>query len=158
MMSVTYQETRFSTVRNFFYKLQNALYRFMYGRNGSDQLNIALLVVYLVLWLVGSLIASILNSGVLYSIVNILMTVLAVIIFLRMLSKNLVKRRAENAKFLAWWYPVKNRLAGAKARHADKAHKYFTCRTCKTICRVPVGKGKIVITCPKCGAQINARS
>ena len=145
-------------MRNFFTKLQNALYRFMYGRNGSDQLNVALLVIYLALWLVGGLIASILNSGVLAAIVNALMSVLAVIIFFRMLSKNLVKRRAENAKFLAWWYPMKNRLAGMKARRADKAHKYFTCRSCKTICRVPVGKGKIVITCPKCGAKINARS
>ena len=145
-------------MRNFFHKLQNALYRFMYGRNGSDQLNIALLVVYLVLWLVGSLIASALNSALLLSVVNFLMTVLAVIIFWRMLSKNLAKRRAENAKFLTWWYPIKNRITGAKARRADKEHKYFTCRTCKTICRVPAGKGKIVITCPKCGAQISGRS
>lgn len=145
-------------MRNFFVKLQNALYRFMYGRNGSDQLNVALLVVYLALWLVGSLIAAILNSGILHLVINALMTVLAVIIFARMLSKNLVKRRAENAKFLAWWNPFKNRLTGMKARRADKDHKYFTCRSCKTICRVPVGKGKIVITCPKCGAQINAKS
>ena len=145
-------------MRNFFSKLQNALFRFMYGRNGSDQLNIALLVVYLALWLVGGLIASILSSSVLAAIVNALMTTLMIIIFFRMLSKNLAKRRAENAKFLNWWYPVKNRLAGIKARRADKAHKYFTCRGCKTICRVPVGKGKIVITCPKCGAKINARS
>ena len=145
-------------MRNFFYKLQNALYRFMYGRNGSDQLNIALLVVYLALWLVGGLIASIFSSSVLAAIVNALMTTLMIIIFFRMFSKNLAKRREENAKFLNWWYPVKNRLAGMKARRADKAHKYFTCRSCKTICRVPVGKGKIVITCPKCGAKINARS
>ena len=47
--------------------------------------------------------------------------------------------------------------AGAKARRADKEHKYFTCR-CGAICRVPVGKGKIVITCPKCGAKIEAKS
>lgn len=145
-------------MRNFFYKLQSALYRFMYGRNGSDQLNIALLVVYLAVWLLGGLLASLLKSSLLVSLVNILMTVLAVVIFWRMFSKNLVKRRAENAKFLTWWYPVKNRIAGVKARHADKEHKYFTCRSCKTICRVPVGKGKIVITCPKCGAQINAKS
>ncbi len=145
-------------MRNFFNKLQNALYRFMYGRNGSDQLNIALLVVYLALWLVGSLVAAIFSSGLLQLVVNVLMSVLAVIIFARMLSKNLARRRAENAKFLAWWYPFKRRLAGMKARRADKAHKYFTCRACKTICRVPAGKGKIVITCPKCGAQINGRS
>lgn len=145
-------------MRNFFYKLQNALYRFMYGRNGSDQLNIALLVVYLAIWLLGSLLASFLKSSLLAGIVNVLMTLLAVIIFWRMFSKKLARRRAENTKFLNWWYPVRNRIAGIKARHADKDHRYFTCRSCKTICRVPVGKGKIVITCPKCGAQISAKS
>ena len=130
----------------------------MYGRNGSDQLNIALLVVYLALWLVGGLIASILSSSVLAAIVNALMTVLMIVIFFRMFSKNLVRRRAENAKFLAWWYPTKNRLKGMKQRHADKDHKYFTCKNCKTICRVPAGKGKIIITCPKCGQQIEGKS
>ena len=145
-------------MRNFFYKLQNALYRFMYGRNGSDQLNMALLVIYLALWLLGGLLASALNSSLLYSVINAAMTVLAVVIFWRMLSKNLTKRRAENAKFLAWWYPTKNRLKGMKQRHADKDHKYFTCKSCKTICRVPAGKGKIVITCPKCGAKISGKS
>ena len=48
--------------------------------------------------------------------------------------------------------------SGAWARHADKEHKYFTCKNCKAICRVPVGKGNIVITCPKCGAQIRAKT
>ena len=48
--------------------------------------------------------------------------------------------------------------ADDKARHADKEHKYFTCKSCKTICRVPAGKGKIVITCPKCGAEIKAKT
>lgn len=44
-----------------------------------------------------------------------------------------------------------------QGRRADKEHKYFTCK-CGAICRVPVGKGKIVITCPKCGAKIEAKS
>ena len=66
--------------------------------------------------------------------------------------------RAENQKFINWWYPIKNRFASAKARRADKDHKYFTCKNCKTICRVPAGKGKIVITCPKCGQKIEGRS
>ncbi len=145
-------------MRNFLYKVQNAMMRFLYGRNGSDQLNTALLVCYLAVWLLGNLLAGLTKSALLAGIVNILMTVLAVVIFFRMLSRNLARRRAENAKFLAWWYPVKNRLAGMKQRRADKDHKYFTCRSCKTICRVPVGKGKIVITCPKCGAKISAKS
>ena len=145
-------------MRNFLYKMHNAILRFMYGRNGSDQLNTALLVCYLAIWILGNILVAITKSSLLASVVNVLMTVLAVAIFFRMFSKNLVKRRAENAKFLAWWYPAKNRLKGAKQRMADKDHKYFTCKSCKTICRVPVGKGKIIITCPKCGAKISTKS
>ncbi len=130
----------------------------MYGRNGADQLNSALLIVYLAVWILGGILAAVIDHPIAHTVVNILMSVLAVVIFWRMFSKNLAKRRGENARFLAWWNPIKNRFVSAKARRADKDHKYFTCKNCKTICRVPVGKGKIVITCPKCGAEINARS
>lgn len=145
-------------MRNFFYRIQNALARFMYGRNGTDQLNIALLVFYLILWLVGGIVIALANVGFLYTLQSLLMTVLAVLILWRTFSRNLSKRRAENQRFLSWWLPLKSRAAGAKARRADKEHRYFTCKNCKTICRVPVGKGKIIITCPKCGAQIHAKT
>ena len=142
----------------FFQKIGNALARFMYGRNGMDQLNRALFWTYLILWLAGSIASGVLQSHLLNTVFNALTWILMVLIFFRMLSKNLYKRRAENQKCVNWWWGVKSRNAGAKARHADKEHKYFTCKTCKTICRVPVGKGKIIITCPKCGAQIEART
>ena len=145
-------------MRNFFYKMQCAMSKMMYGRNGSDHLNVALMVAYLALWLVGGLIAGLLRSNLLASIFNTLQTVVIFVALFRMLSKNLDKRRAENAKFLAWWYPTKNRLTAAKARHQDKDHKYFTCKSCKTVCRVPAGKGKIEITCPKCGGKIAGKS
>ena len=73
-------------------------------------------------------------------------------------SRNLTRRRAENQRLVNWMVADEEQPQGARARHADKAHKYFTCKNCKTICRVPVGKGKIIITCPKCGAQIHART
>ena len=145
-------------MRNFLYKMQCTLSKMMYGRNGSDHLNAALMVAYLALWLVGGLIAGLLRSNLLASVFNTLQTVVIFVALFRMLSKNLDKRRAENAKFLAWWYPTKNRLVGAKARHQDKDHKYFTCKSCKTVCRVPAGKGKIEITCPKCGSKISGKS
>lgn len=141
-------------MRNFFYRIQNAIARFMYGRNGTDPLNMALLVAYMALWLLGSLLVALLDSRLLLHLLNALSLVLAVVLLWRTFSKNLPKRRAENARFLSWWGPVKSRFAGAKARRQDKAHKYFTCKNCKTICRVPVGKGKVEITCPKCGRKI----
>ena len=144
-------------MRSFFYKLSSAMARFMYGRNGTDQLNWAILVMYLVLWVIRILVSA-LDVTVAAMIIDVIMFLLAVVLLWRTFSKNLAKRRAENQRFINWWWPIKNRFAAAKARKADKAHKYFTCKNCKTICRVPAGKGKIVITCPKCGQKIEGRS
>ena len=144
-------------MRSFFYKVSSALARFMYGRNGTDQLNWAILVAYLVLWVIRILVSA-LDVTAAAMIIDVIMFLLAVVLLWRTFSRNLAKRRAENQRFINWWWPIKNRFAAAKARKADKAHKYFTCKNCKTICRVPAGKGKIVITCPKCGQKIEGRS
>ena len=144
-------------MRSFFYKLSSAMARFMYGRNGTDQLNWAILVMYLVLWVIRILVSA-LDVTVAAMIIDVIMFLLAVVLLWRTFSKNLAKRRAENQRFINWWWPIKNRFAAAKARKADKAHKYFTYKNCKTLCRVPAGKGKIVITCPKCGHKIEGKS
>ena len=140
------------------YKFKCAVARFMYGRNGMDQLNVALFRLYIAVWLVGGIVSVVLKSDLIAAVFNGLTWVLFILLFFRMFSKNLSKRRAENQKFMNWWWKEKSKLSGAKARHADKDHKYFTCKSCKTICRVPVGKGKIIITCPKCGAKIEAKT
>ena len=145
-------------MRAFFQKIGYAMARFMYGRNGVDQLNRALAIGYLILVFGGSLLAGILKSEIVATVFTVLENALMILLIFRMLSKNLYKRRAENQKWVNWWWRVKNRNSGARARHADKEHKYFTCKQCKAICRVPVGKGKIIITCPKCGAQIQAKT
>ena len=96
-----------------------------------------------------------------YSVKVIVMSkglALLAVMFFRIVSRNLARRRAENQRFVNWWWRMKSSRQGARERHADKDHKYFTCKNCKTICRVPVGKGKIIITCPKCGAQIHAKT
>ena len=139
---------------SFLQKLRDGIVRFMYGRNGMDQLNQFLfrgaLVVYILYIfmrdnLVGAILSWVVTLGWLY-------------LLFRTFSRNLAKRREENQKFVNWWWGMKNKSAGAKQRHADKDHKYFTCKTCGAICRVPVGKGKIVITCPKCGGEIRAKT
>ena len=142
---------------SFFQKIGNAIVRFMYGRNGMDYLNRTLFWGYIGVFL-AQILFNILRLGVPALICEALLWPLMLLILFRMFSKNLPKRRAENQKFWNWWCGVKSRNAGAKARRADKDHKYFICKTCGTVCRVPVGKGKIIITCPKCGAQIHAKT
>ena len=138
----------------FFQKLKNGIARFMYGRHGLDQLGLALL------W--GAIIIDILSRFIkveaLRTVVALLSTVMAVFAIVRILSKDLAKRRAENGKFLekVWW-PLKRKFQGAKQKQSDKDHKYFTCQ-CGAVCRVPKGKGKIVITCPKCRMEIQGKT
>ena len=141
---------------SFFQKIGNAIVRFMYGRNGMDQLNLVLMWVVLILDVVTMLVQR--NHAAVSMVLYWLSMAGWVYVLFRMFSKNLSKRRGENQKFVNWVWRMKSSRAGAKERHADKDHKYFTCKNCKTICRVPVGKGKIIITCPKCGAQIHAKT
>ena len=142
---------------SFFQKIGNAVVRFMYGRNGVDQLNRVLFWGYIGVFLLRVLLNALRLQAASLACELLLWPLMLLVLF-RMFSKNLPKCRAENQKFVNWWWGVKNRNAGAKARRADKDHKYFTCKTCGTICRVPMGKGKIIITCPKCGAQIHAKT
>lgn len=137
----------------FFQKMGNALSRFMYGRNGVDSLGWASLVLVLLLDTAELLVRG--RSDTARMILSILSFLLMVWTLYRMFSRSLPKRRRENAWFLTKVInPVKNR----KARSQDKDHKYFTCPRCRTVCRVPRGKGKIIITCPKCGSSIHGKS
>lgn len=129
-------------------KFRNALYRFMYGRNGVDALSWALVVLEVVLSLLSSFIHVRGVSQALYFVSTALMFV----VLLRIFSRDLARRQAENAKFLTWWTPKANAIRGARARRADKAHKYVRC-SCGAYCRVPRGVGKIELTCPKCGRK-----
>ena len=143
-------------MKGFFYKVQTAFARFMYGRNGADRLGQAALWGALILNLLSMLLGK--RAPLAATVLYWVSWAGWVYVLFRLFSKNLYKRREENARFLKLWQRMKSGSAGARARHADKDHKYFTCKSCRTICRVPVGKGKIIITCPKCGAQMEART
>ena len=143
----------------FFARMRDAMARFMYGRNGVDQLNIAMLWVSIG----ADLLATILmrqRNGLAYVGLALYYgsVVLWALVLFRMFSRNLYKRQAENQKWLQARSRRRGAASAAKARRADTEHKYFTCKRCKTICRVPVGKGKVIITCPKCGAEIRGKT
>ena len=141
---------------NFFRRMRDGFARFMYGRNGMDQLNLTMLWACIILELISGCVVR--RSGAVGSAMYYVSLGLWIWVLFRMFSRNLYKRQEENRKFLLLRARLRSGSSGARARHADKEHKYFTCKSCKAICRVPVGKGKIVITCPKCGAQIRAKT
>lgn len=117
--------------------------KFMIGRYGPDQLSIALIFLSLLLSIVLFFFPSAVLSYIIY---------LPFILFvIRALSKNIVRRREENNKFLKLWNPVVSWFNKKQYRLKDsKTHRYYRCPSCKQSVRVPKGKGKILITCPKC--------
>ena len=139
---------------NFFQKVGNAFSRFMYGRNGADHLGMAALWLAILLDIVNIFV----KNGTAHTAVASVAMVLTLWVVFRMFSRNLYKRQAENQKWLQARSRRRGAASAAKARRADTEHKYFTCPNCKTVCRVPVGKGKIVITCPKCRHEIRGKS
>lgn len=141
---------------NFFQRIGNALSRFMYGRNGVDRLGLTMIWAALLLDIINMLLR---EKPVVSGITGLVSGVLLFTALFRMFSRNLEKRRAENTRFMEKiWWPVSRRMAGARQQRMDKEHRYFTCHRCGAVCRVPRGKGRIVITCPRCGGEIHGKS
>ncbi len=118
---------------SFLQKLRYKYSQFMMGRYGSDKLNMALLIAGVAF----SLLAAILPwVKVVLLVISYLLMFWAIY---RMLSRNTYKRYQENRKFLQLFERIR-----------DREHRYYDCPRCHQQVRVPRGKGKISITCPKC--------
>ena len=98
-------------------KFQNALYRFMAGRYGSDQFNVFLLVLAVVIMCLNLFF---IRSSFLSAVVWLLL----ICNLFRTYSRNIYKRREENEKYLKMIQPIKKRFNVIKKNHQDKEHKY----------------------------------
>ena len=79
--------------------------------------------------------------------------------YFRMLSRNTRKRYQENLKYLALESKVTGWFATRRTRFRQrKQYHYYRCPHCRQQLRVPRGRGKISITCPKCGTQFIKKS
>ncbi len=130
--------------------MMNWLRRMMYGRYGQDQLSLALLAGYLILYLLSALLRWRWLSWAAFA--------LGALAVYRMLSKNMERRRAENAKFLQLTLPVVRWVRMRRTIRHDKDHRYFKCPNCGQQLRVPKGKGKITVTCRSCGVSFEEKS
>ena len=122
-------------LRAFVKKLRAGFGRFMQGRYGGDKLNMAMLWVAFALYLLHHILPFALIK---LSLIG-LSYVLVILAALRFFSRNVYKRYQENRKYLRFLERIK-----------DREHRHFDCPRCHQPVRVPRGKGKIAITCPKC--------
>ena len=145
------ENTGYTGMRQWLEKLRWAVSRFMYGRNGQDRLARASYFAGIILYLIGMLA----GNGIVL-IVSLLILCYGVF---RILSKNTAKRAAENARFCEMTRKPTRYLNMLKMQWENRhTHRYFMCPKCGQITRVPKGKRKIQITCPKCGCVFVRRS
>lgn len=129
--------------------------RFMLGRYGTDQLSMAMLVLFVVFAICSRIINSPVWSGVFFGAEVVLIFVM----YFRIFSRNITKRAQENESFLKLWRPFERwfriRINRFKSR---KEYRYFKCPGCKKDLKVPRGKGEITITCPVCKTKLTKRT
>lgn len=138
--------------------MRNFFSRLMYGRYGSDQLNLFLMIAWLVFYLLSVLARSVLKIALLSSIFMFLAYVCIIWEIFRMFSRNYDKRRRENERYLAIVDPITHGFRQKKAQASDRDHKYFKCPSCGQLLRVPKGKGKINVRCRNCGTSFQKKT
>ena len=118
--------------------------RFMAGRYGADQFSRFLSFVALAL--------IVLNLFFRSSVLWILGLAVLVLTYVRMFSKNYEKRRKENERYLQLKYKLTSGFRNWNDRRKQsRDYVFFRCPSCHAMLRVPRGKGKIRVTCRKCG-------
>ena len=131
--------------------IRNWLRNFMLGRYGPDHLGVAMVVLAVFLGIVGGILR--------FYPLNILSYVVIVMTLYRMLSRNTQRRRAENDRFISIFWPLKRKIKNwAERLHNRKDYKFFKCPACGNMLRVPRHKGRVKITCPKCGERFERRT
>lgn len=134
--------------------MRDKIVRFMQGRYGcygQDSLNRFLLG--------GALAIMVLSLFIRWGILYWIALALLVYSYFRIFSKNCSKRYAENQAFLAHTGGIRRFFSTQKSRMQQrKTHHIYKCPQCRQKIRIPRGKGKIAVRCPKCGTEFVKKS
>lgn len=131
--------------------MRERFYRFMQGRYGQDAFT---------RFLLGAMLACVvLNLLVGSRFLSIMAWALLVYAYFRLFSRNHAARFAENQRYLnataklRYWFDQQKRL-----KEERKYHHIYVCPKCRQKIRIPKGKGKIMVRCPKCRHEFQKRS
>ena len=134
--------------------MRNWLRKVMTGRYGVDEFSRFLNTVALVSLVLFALTGG--GFGLFFWLLSMSSLIWG---YVRMFSRNTYKRRAENNAYLTIRYNLTRKFSGMKQRMQQKKYyRFYKCPKCGITTRVPKGKGKIRITCPKCGESFVRKS
>lgn len=134
--------------------LTDRMANWMRGRNGADELGNAVLLLALILLIIDIFVRTVWLS--------VIALVLLAYSCWRVSSANVRQRRAENATFVNAIGPAARFLSfgmtTTTAAPQNPDYKYLECPTCGQTMRVPSGKGRMRVTCPRCQNKFETRS
>lgn len=131
--------------------IQRSAAEWSYGRNGTDELgsavaNLAIVIIFVDLFI---------NTHWL----NWVGLVLITYAWFRISSKNITARARENEAAIKKAGPVVHFLANPLATiKENKEYVHLACPSCGQKVRIPRGKGKVRITCPKCHTRFDGKA
>ncbi len=147
-------------------KLSRLMRQFMRGRYGTDSFSNFLMIIATVMMLCAFLSRSFAASLTF----EIIMAVSIGYCLFRMMSKNRSKRYGENLVYRKHKTMIVNRFERlcenqrkwwknlTTDKDADNPYLICKCRGCRQKVRVPKGRGRIRIRCPKCGREFIKRT
>lgn len=129
---------------------RDKLIRFMSGRYGTDSLYSLTLIVCMALIIVNMFVRS--------WIIGLAVLLLVIWATWRAMSRNIYKRRRENAVIVS----LKNKISfffrtRAQRFRERKTHIYRKCPKCRAQLRLPRKKGTLKVHCPKCGESFQIK-
>jgi predicted membrane protein len=123
----------------------------MQGRYGVDSLSKFLLVIAIIFIL--------LDNFLFTKFFYLAGVILMLVVYFRMFSRHYPKRSAENQWFLKHTYKIRKFFKGNFSEmNMRKTHHIYKCPGCRQKIRIPRGRGKIEITCPKCYTRFIKKS
>ena len=140
---------------SFLQRMAIKIQQFMAGRYGNDRFTLFLSIAGMLIYCFGNVLRWFRSTYIVGIIVCLVGTLMLYYGIFRAFSKNYPARQKELNLYLRLSEKPRAglRLLVNKIRDR-KTHRYFKCKNCKTVMRVPKGRGKIEITCPKCREKV----
>ncbi len=140
---------------------QEKLYKFMYGRYGTDRLNRVLSVAAIVLLCISVLVSLLCGRTLAGNIISFCLYAVSIGLCVwsttRTFSRKIYKRQAENAKWCAFEYKVRCLFRRHNGNKDTDTHVFRDCPKCKATLRLPREKGKHTVRCPRCSKTFTVR-
>lgn len=149
-------------------KFKEKLYRFAYGRYGTDQLYYFTLVLALIISVADFITQWLMPECLAKTILGLSASAIILFLFIWMLfrsmSRKIYKRRLENERFLRFAGFFKrlvtfNTSRGTRSRNADDALYIFRdCTKCRATLRLPRKAGRHSVKCPRCSHKFYVKA